>query len=306
MRAIFVDCTEELARVIDNSQLSVPKTIHVNHGSPSEAELIELCAQAEVVLVEHTVITSTVLDFCPSIRAIIFMGTGAGTYVDLADAASRGVEVYTIPGYGDQSVAEHAFALMFSAARRIAEMDRIIRTGVWSPLGGLQLAGQKLAIVGLGGIGTCMADLAIAIGMDVAAWNRTPRQHPKFVADLDEALRDASVVSLHLSLNSETVDILDARRLSLPAKGFILVNTARAALIDEVAMLRLLNEGQIGHAALDVFPEEPLPAASPYPSMNNVTLTAHAAYMTEAAYEELWLRTIKTFGTLHVPLAEVL
>ncbi|MGR9503696.1 NAD(P)-dependent oxidoreductase [Rhizobium leguminosarum] len=298
MRAIFVDCTEELARVIKNRKLPVPDMIEINEGNPTQADLVALCAEAEVLLVEHTVVPPSVLDACPSVRAIIFMGTGAATYVDLDDAAKRGVDVLTTPGYGDRSVAEHAFALMFAAARRIAEMDREIRSGIWSPVGGLQLLGQKIAVIGLGGIGVAMAELATGIGMEVAAWNRSPRDHPAFVADLDDALRDANVVSLHLSLNSETADILDARRLLLPARGFILVNTARAGLIEEAELLRMLIDGRISHAALDVFPEEPLPAGNPYRELSNVTLTAHAAYMTDAAYEALWLRTLAAYERL--------
>lgn len=298
MRAIFVDCTPELSRVIEQGSLPVPSTIAINEGSPTEDELTVLCNAAEVVLVEHTVVPSTVLDACPTVRAIIFMGTGAGTYVDLEDAARRGVKVYTTPGYGDRSIAEHAFALMFCAAREITAMDRGIRAGAWTPTGGRQLKGEKLAILGLGGIGTCMAELAQGIGMEVAAWNRTPRDHPTFVAELDDALTGASVVSLHLSLSSETAGILDHHRLRLPKRGFILVNTARAGLVDEAALMQLLAEGQIGHAALDVFPEEPLAHGNPYRALGNTTLTAHAAYMTDAAYRELWLRTLKAYQAL--------
>lgn len=298
MHAMFVDCTEELARVIEARKLAVPDAVTINLGNPTEADIIAMGATAEVLFVEHTVIPPRILDACPSVRAIIFMGTGAGTYVDLEDAARRGVDVYTTPGYGDRAVAEHAFALMFSAARRIAEMDRQIRAGVWSPVGGLQLMGRKIAVLGMGGIGTCMADLAAGIGMKVAAWNRTGRDHPAYVPDIDDALRDATVVSLHLSLNAETSGILDLRRLQLPARGYILVNTARADLIDQAALLRMLADGRIGHAALDVFPREPLPKANPYVSASNVTLTAHAAYMTDDAYAELWLRTIGRYNEL--------
>ncbi len=298
MRAIFVDCTPELSRVIEQGRLAVPATIEVNKGSPAEDELIDLCQGAEVILVEHTVVPPAVLDACPTVRAIVFMGTGAGTYVDLDDAARRGVQVVTTPGYGDRSVAEHAFALMLSAARGIAAMDRGIRAGIWEPAGGVQLKGAKIAVVGLGGIGTCMANLALGIDMEVAAWNRTPREHPAFVADLDDALNGASVVSLHLALSPETIGILGHRRLALPNRGFILVNTARAGLVDEAALLQMLAKGQIGHAALDVFPQEPLSPGNPYRDMENATLTAHAAYMTDAAYEELWLRTLKAYQAL--------
>lgn len=300
MRAIFVDCTEDLARVIELRRLHVPASVTINKGNPSEGDLVQLCAGADVLFVEHTVIPSFIFDACPSIRAIVFMGTGAGTYVDLTEAEARGIEVHTTPGYGDRAVAEHTLALMFAAARRVATMDRDIRRGVWSPLGGTQLEGQKIAVLGLGGIGTCMANLATALGMKVSAWNRSHRDHPAFLPDLDRVLEGANVVTLHLSLNDETKGILNERRLQLPARGYILINTARAGLIEEPPLLRMLAEGRIGHAALDVFPEEPLPGGNRYTQTANVTLTAHAAYMTDAAYEELWLRTLRAYQRLKV------
>lgn len=299
MRAVFVDCTTDLIRVFRERSLEIPHFVDVNEGDPSESELIGLCSNADVMLVEHTEIPSNVLKACPSVRAIVFMGTGAGTYVDLQDAAARGVKVFTTPGYGDRAVAEHAVALMFAAARQIAEMDRAIRAGDWLPRAGIQLAGQKIAVLGLGGIGTCVADIASALGMKVAAWNRSRREHPAFVADLDDALARADFVSLHLTLNEETRGLLDRRRLLLPKAGFVIINTARAALVEEEAMLQLLGTGQIGHAALDVFHEEPLPTANPYVARSNVTLTAHAAYMTDAAYHELWLRTMRVCAELN-------
>jgi len=295
MKAVFADCTEELGHVIRERNLPVPEAVTINFGSPTETELIRLCAGVEVLFVEHTNVPAAVLDACPSLRTIVFMGTGAGTYVDLVDAERRGVRVLTTPGYGDRAVAEHACALMFAAARKIAPMDRQIRSGVWQPTGGLQLAGEKIAVIGLGGIGNTMAHLASALGMKVAGWNRTPRLSDWYVADLDHALAGARVVSVHLSLNKETRGLLDARRLKLPAPGFILVNTARAALVDEAALLAGLADGHIAHAALDVFPDEPLPPGNPYVGLENATLTAHAAYMTEAAYEELWRRTLQAY-----------
>ncbi|MBN9530250.1 MAG: glycerate dehydrogenase [Alphaproteobacteria bacterium] len=298
MRAIFVDCTAELRETITRQALPVPSFLAVNDGNPSEAELAGLCRDAEVVLIEHTKLPPAVLDFCPNIRGIVFMGTGAGTYVDLADAQRRGIQVATTPGYGDRAVAEHALALMFAGARGIARMDRDIRTGRWQPRGGLQLGGRKLAVIGLGGIGATLADLAGALGMQVSAWNRSYRNHPAFEPDLGGVLSEADVVSLHLTLTEQTAALLDRPRLYLPKRGFLLVNTARAALIEETALLAALDDGQIGHAALDVFPDEPLPANNPYAGRDDVTLTAHAAYMTDDAYTALWAKSLEALAAL--------
>ena len=163
------------------------------------------------------------------------------------------------PGYGDQAVAEHALALMMAAARNIARIDREIRAGVWRPTGGLQLRGRKLAVVGLGGITTTLAELALGLGMEVVGWNRSRREVPYFEPDLDEALRDADVVSLHLSLNAETAGLIDSRRLELPKRGFILANTARAQLVDEDAFFH--GSAHAGLAMrLSMFSHEPLAA----------------------------------------------
>lgn len=298
MRAIFVDCTPELGKLLEASKIASPENVTIYHGSPSGDELPGLCQGFDVVFTEHTVLSPGVFDACPSVRAVVFMGTGAGTYVDLADAERRGVQVLTTPGYGDRAVAEHALALMFAAARNIARMDRDIRAGLWRPLGGVQLRGAKLAVIGLGGIGTTLADMAAALGMEVSGWNRSPRDHASFEPELEVALKGADFVSLHLSLTDETRGLLDAKRLVLPRRGFVLVNTARAGLVDETALFGALETGQVGHVALDVFPEEPLPQANRYAGLEHATLTAHAAYMTEAAYTQLWARTLRAFTAL--------
>jgi D-3-phosphoglycerate dehydrogenase len=177
MRCVFVDCTEELSAIIRSRQLCVPESVIISQGDPSVEELIRLCSHAEVALVEHTVLPNQVLDACPGLRAVVFMGTGAATYIDLPEVARRGIRVLTIPGYGNRSVAEHAFAFMLAAARNIATMDRDIRNGLWRPTGGLQLRGKKVAVLGFGGIGLEFANMACGFGMEVAGWNRSKRGH---------------------------------------------------------------------------------------------------------------------------------
>lgn len=298
MRAVYVDRSPEMRDVTEHRALAVPSSIVIREGNPSAADLVQYGRDADVLIVERTRVEAAVLDACPSVRTLIFMGTGAESYVDLADAGRRGIRIMTTPGYGDRAVAEHTLGLMLSAARNIARMDREIRAGKWIPLGGLQLRGRKLAVIGLGGIGFAFAEMAISLGMQVAGWNRTPRDQPYFVRDLDVTLDGADVVSLHLALNEETHGLIDERRLRLLHRGCVLINTARAQLVDERALLQCLEDGQLGHAALDVFPSEPLPLRNAYSGLQNVTLTAHAAYLTEDACAELWLRTLKALASL--------
>jgi D-3-phosphoglycerate dehydrogenase len=292
MKAVFIDCTPELKQILDRLNLAVPDSVQIHEGNPSGQEIRELCADADVLLVEHTVLSKETLEACTKLKSIVFMGTGAATYIPVQTASAMGIEVRNTPGYANRAVAEHAMALVFAAARNIARMDREMRAGNWVPRGGLQLQGRKAAVIGLGGIGEEFAEMARALGLDVAGWNHSPRDLPYYVADLDLALRDADVVSLHLALTPETEGILDAARLDLLKPGAILVNTARAQLVDPSALEDALKVGRIGHAALDVFVHEPLPSNSAWYGMDNVTLTPHAAYMTDDAYAELWQRTV--------------
>jgi D-3-phosphoglycerate dehydrogenase / 2-oxoglutarate reductase len=121
---------------------------------------------------------------------------------------------------------------------------------------------------------------------------------PYFVPDLDTALEGSDAVSLHLALTADTDGLIDDRRVALPRPGYLLINTARARLVDESALLRGLADGRIGHAALDVFHVEPLPIPNAYSSLQNVTLTPHAAYLTDDACLELWRRTLKALAAL--------
>jgi D-3-phosphoglycerate dehydrogenase len=203
----------------------------------------------------------------------------------------RGIRVHTIKGYGDTAVAEHAIALMLAASRDIARMDRLVRSGTWSTLEGVQLNGKTLGVIGLGGIGGEVARIGRGIGMEVIAWNRTPRPGAPLVA-LEELLERSDVISMNLTLNDETRGFLGAAQFARMKPGVIFVNTARAALVDEAAFLDALRSGPIRHAGLDVFHDEPLKPDHPLARMENVTLTAHAAFRTLEASMTLLRRSI--------------
>jgi D-3-phosphoglycerate dehydrogenase len=230
-----------------------------------------------------------VLAACPALKVIVFMGTGAASFIDVQAAEKRGIVVRTISGYGDRSVAEHAVALMFAAVRQIATMDRAVRDGDWQTLDGIELQGRTLGVVGTGGIGREMIKLGAALGMTVLAWNRSgvPDDLPCAPCTLDAVMSSADVVSLHLGLNDETKGMIDERRIGLMQPHAALINTARGAVLDEAALIRALKAKRIAHAGLDVFDDEPLPAGHPLTTLDNVTLTGHAAFMTKEASERL-------------------
>jgi D-3-phosphoglycerate dehydrogenase len=178
---------------------------------------------------------------------------------------------------------------MFAAGRRLAAMDHAIRKGRWEPLNGIEFAGRTLGVIGTGGIGKVMARLGAGIGMTVIGWNRSgvATGLPCEEVALDHLLRSADVVSLHLLLNDETRGFLNRERLGLMKPSAIFINTARGAIVDEEALIELLGQKRIAHAGLDVFKDEPLPEGHPLTRLDNVTLSAHAAFATLEASERL-------------------
>ncbi len=285
MSPLFVDCPPFLKQLYDEGLSHIVPDLEINVGDPVGEELVRLCAGRRYVLDDHSRFSAEVLERCPDLRCIVFLGTGAGSFIDLEAAARLGITVRSYKGYGDRSVAEHAFALMLGAAHRVAEMDRDVRAGLFQPKNSVELLGKTVGVVGTGGIGREMIRLCAGIGMKVLAWNRSgvPPELPCEAVSLEELLRRSDVVSLHLALNEATRGLIDRDKLALLKPGAIFVNTARGALVDEVALVEALREGRIAHAALDVFVEEPLPADSPLRALPNTTLTPHAGFMTREA-----------------------
>jgi D-3-phosphoglycerate dehydrogenase / 2-oxoglutarate reductase len=285
MKAIFFDCTPYLHEIYRRELSAIVPDLEINVGNPSREEAIALLADAVFAMNDHTQMDDALLAACPNLKVIVFLGTGAASFIDLAAAERLGIRVRAYGGYGDQSVAEHAVALMFAAARQVATMDRAVRRGEWEALNGIELAGKVLGVVGTGGIGKVMVRLGAGLGMRVIAWNRSgvPDDLPCAAVELDDLLAEAHVVSVHVALNEGSRGLIDRRRIGLLREDAILVNTGRGAILDEAALVEALQAGRIGHAALDVFAEEPLPQGHPLTRLDNVTLTSHAAFMTEEA-----------------------
>jgi D-3-phosphoglycerate dehydrogenase len=290
MRAAFVDANGPLADVM--RRLHRPDDLPVAiHEDPdiTPAALPALLAGVQIAIDDHTHFPVDVVKRCPDLRHIVFLGTGARSYMDPeALEAECGVQVHIIKGYGDTAVAEMAFALMWAAARNIGPTHHAMAGGGWPRDEGMQLTGKTVGIIGFGGIGAEMARLCAGAGMKVLAWNRSPKTHPGVTfTDIDSLLAHSDVVSLHLLLNDETRGFLDAARLARMKPGALFVNTARGAIVDEPALIAALREGRIRGAGLDVFVEEPLPAGHPLADLPNVTMTSHSAFRTPEATDNL-------------------
>ena len=289
MRALFVDANESLAEVTERLLRPGDPAVTI-HRDPDIApeDLPRLLAGYEIAIDDHTQFRTDIVKQCPDLKHIVFLGTGARSYMNPEELEAIGVAVHIIKGYGDTAVAEMAFALLWDAARQTAMMDAAIRAGDWPRVVGMQLTGKTIGLIGTGGIGAEMARLCAGIGMRVLAWNRSPKAIPgvEFVP-LDRLLAESDAVSIHLLLNDETRGFLSAERIARMKPGAILVNTARGAIVDEAAMAAALESGHLGHAALDVFVEEPLPAGHPLTRLRNATLTSHAAFRTPEASDNL-------------------
>ena len=293
MKAIFIDCNAQLGTVWKRVHRQDDPAVTINTAPFEKNELPHVIGDYEIVIDDHSYMPTELVRRCKNLKHVVFLGTGAASYMNVAELEALGVKVHTIKGYGDTAVAEQAIALMLACCRDLARMDRSIRAGAWQPLEGVQIFGKTLGIVGLGGIGAEVARIAKGMGMAVTAWNRTPRPDAGVpLVELDTLLQKSDVVSLNLTLNDETRGFLDAARIARMKPGAILVNTARGALVDEAAMIAALNSGHIRHAGLDVFHAEPLKPDHPLARMENVTLSAHAAFRTLEASMTLLRRAI--------------
>src|SRR3982075_4411187 len=199
VRGVFVYANESLAVIFERLAKpgDPPVRIHRDPDVTSD-QLPGVLDGAEIAIVDHTALPTDVARKCAGLKHIVFLGTGARSYMNPEELAELGISVHLIRGYGDTAVAESTIALMWAAARGIAQMDREMRAGNWLREDGMQLTGKTLGLIGFGGIAAEVARIALGSGMRVIAWNRSPKKYPKveFVT-LEKLFADSDVVSLH-------------------------------------------------------------------------------------------------------------
>ncbi|HYQ07964.1 MAG TPA: NAD(P)-dependent oxidoreductase, partial [Xanthobacteraceae bacterium] len=175
MKALFLDCNDQLAPVWQKVVQPDDPPIDVNRRPYPLAELPRVLEGYAICIDDHSYLPTDLVERCDALKHVVFLGTGPASYMNLAELAARGIKVHTIRNYGDTAVAEHTIALLFAACRDIARMDREVRGGTWVPHEGVQLLGKTLGVIGLGGIGSEVLRIGRGLGMEVIAWNRSPR-----------------------------------------------------------------------------------------------------------------------------------
>jgi phosphoglycerate dehydrogenase-like enzyme len=278
------DSTDAIKRLREKAEVQI-----FTEKLPSDAALAEALrdSQAIIPVRERTKFTASVLEQLPGLEYI--SQTGNHVYhVDMEAATRLGIVVSLAPG--GNSTTELAFGLMLAVMRRIPQSDAAMRRGEWPLVLGHVLKGKTLGILGLGKIGTEVAAIARAFDMKVIAWGPTLTQERAAQSDatfltLEQVLKTADVISIHLALSDQSKNLLDEARLRLMKKSAYLVNTARGAIIDEAALVKILEAKAIAGAALDVFPEEPLPKNHPLLELDNVVLTPHLGWPTDSGFE---------------------
>jgi D-3-phosphoglycerate dehydrogenase len=262
--------------------------VHSDHPGDEE-EKIARVRDAEVILNSRSSVTWRESDFdrLPKLRMIATCSVGTDA-IDLDAARERGIVVSNQPGVNAPFVAEHMFGLMFAVAKQAAVQTAALKQGRWLLPTNVMLQGKRLGVVGTGAIGAEMARLGRAIGMEVVAWTFNPSAERadalgvEFL-DLDELLETSDVVSLHVRLSPTSTGLIGAAQIARMKPTAILLNGARADVVDNRALVEALESQRLFGAGIDVFSPEPVPADDPILACERVVLTPHAADQTPEA-----------------------
>jgi glyoxylate reductase len=313
----FVIVTRKLPDPIETRMMELfACRLNLNDKPLTKAELMAVMREAEVVVptVTDRIDAEVLAAAGPALKLIASFGTGVD-HVDLAAAQQRGIIVTNTPGVLTEDTADMTMALILAVSRRLAEGERLIRSGAWTGWGptsmlGHRIWGKRLGIVGMGRIGTALARRAKGFGLSVHYHNRRPvpedienALEATYWESLDQMLAHMDIVSVNCPHTPATYHLLSARRLRLLQPQTILVNTARGEIVDEEELVRLLETRAIAGAGLDVFEHEP--AIDPRLwSLDNVVLLPHMGSATiegRIAMGERVIINIKTFADGHRP-----
>jgi len=288
-------------KMADWSQLPDSISLHTLHSPVSSPEqLVGLLKETNILVVmrERTAITRQLLSQLPSLKLIVTSGM-RNAAIDIAAATELGI---TVCGTESSSVppAELAWGLLLALSRQIcSESSALATNGPWQSSLGMTLQGKKIGIIGLGKTGKIVARYAQAFGMEVYAWSsnlteaQTQQQGVTFVSSKKQILQLADVITLHLVSSPRSHGIISYSDLQQMKKTALLINTSRAELIAEGALIKALENGDIAGAAIDVFEQEPLPADSSYRHTRNLLATPHLGYVSDTNYQTYFGQAIE-------------
>lgn len=291
--AILDDYARVALDVADWSELADIAEITVFDRHLSEDEAASALESFDVLCTvrERMAMPRTLIERLPRLKLITIMGMDLAN-LDLQAATDHGVLVihpdYDRPAFANTQNAtpELVWGLMIATVRHLAHESRAVRDGGWQTTTGVILAGRTLGLLGLGTIGTRLAQYAHAFDMPVIAWSQNLTEEAAAASGVERVSKDelfsrSDVVSIQVRLSDRTRGLVTGRELALMKPDAYLINTSRGPIVDQAALLETLRERRIAGAGLDVFDQEPLPAGHPYRDMDNVTVTPHVGYVTE-------------------------
>ena len=293
--------------------------VELNLAHPySEERAKSLAKDAQAILVWYPMkVTSEVIESLKNCKLIVNASTGFDN-IDIRAASEKGILVCNVPDYCSTEVAEHTIALMMALARRIVWFDKRTRKGVWdyrAPFSPIPLKGKTLGLIGIGRIGSIVASIAQALGMKVLAYDPyvssdVTKKLAVELVSLEDVLNHSDFISLHVPLTYETKGMIGKKELEMMKRSSFIINTARAELIDEEALIEALKKNRIAGAALDVISNEQEGSIikNALFELENVIITPHIAFLSENSEKEARKRgalEIKRF-VLGEPLAHII
>lgn len=292
MRAVFLDFGTVSNGDLDTAPLERVVPGLVLHEQSSTDQVAERIAGFEVVFANKAIIGRAAIAAALQLRLVALTATGVDN-VDLAAAREKGIAVCNLRDYCTQSVVQHVFAMLLALTQRLHDYSSLVRAGGWQQAGQFstfpfpirELQGRVFGIVGHGTLGRAVGHVAESFGMRVEVANRPGGPRVESRSDLDQLLPQLDVLSLHCPLTDATRGLLSAARLARMKPGAVLINTARGALVDAVALAAALKAGRLGGAGIDVLEREPPPPGHPLldPGIPNLILTPHIAWAAREA-----------------------
>jgi phosphoglycerate dehydrogenase-like enzyme len=297
--AILDDYQNVALEIADWSAIAGRAVITVFNDHLSEIdEIVERLLPFDVVCVmrERTPLPRAIIERLPRLKLIASTGSRNAS-IDLEAAAERGI-VVAHTGYDKYATVEMTWALILAGVRQVALENANLRAGGWQRTVGDGLKGKTLGVLGLGNIGSDVARIGLAFGMDVIAWsqNLTPERAQSCGARLvskAELFQNADIVTIHLVLSQRTKGLVGATELQAMKPSARLINSSRGPIVDEAALIAVMRERRIAAAALDVFDIEPLPADHPFRSLDNVLSTPHIGYVARDLYRTFYGDTVE-------------